>query len=185
MHEGTGSIYLDGAWLYGQSNIKLGQQLTVAVWVNVDNLIQPSINTIMSNADIGEASDGFKLGVNRWNSSNKAVMIEVGNGSTGGKWITAAGLIQPSSWYHLAFVIDHPNQSIKIYYNGTEAPLTFVSNQLFTQDEFSYSFRTAGPFTIGAFPGGMPYNFQGHLDDMRVYNRVLSDEEFRKIAQEK
>ena len=85
----------------------------------------------------------------------------------------------------LAFVIDQPHQSIKIYYNGTEAPLSFVSDEGFTQGQFSYSFNTAGPFTIGAFPGGMNYNFKGHLDDMRVYNRILSPEEIAKIAQEK
>lgn len=185
VHEGTGSLYLRGSWQYGTSNINLGQQLTVAVWVKVDNPIQPDINTMMSNAGPGESSDGFKLCINRWGTSNKAVMIEVGNGSTGGKWITADGLIQEGSWYHLAFVIDQSHQSIKIYYNGTEAPLSFVSDEHFTQDRFSYSFNTAGPFTIGAFPGGMDYNFKGHLDDMRVYNRVLSDEEIAKIAQEK
>ena len=44
---------------------------------------------------------------------------------------------------------------------------------------------TEGRFTIGAFPGGSDFNFEGHLDDMRVYNRVLSAVEIAIIAQEK
>jgi len=153
--------------------------------VNVDNPIQPDINTILSNTGTGEESNGFKLGINCWDSSDRSVMIEVGDGTTGGKWTTAPGLIQPGNWYHLAFVIDQPNHLIKIFYNGAQAPLSFKSDQHYTLDEFNYSFNTAGPFTIGAFPGGMNFNYKGHLDDMRVYNRVLSDEEIAKIAQEK
>jgi hypothetical protein len=185
VHEGSGSLYLHGSWQYGTSSINLGSQLTVAVWVNVDNPIQGNINTIMSNTDTGEASNGFKLCINRWGTSDRSVVIEVGDGSTGGKWTTATNLILPGNWYHLAFVIDQPNHSIKIYYNGVEAPLTFASDEHFTQGQFNYSFNTAGPFTIGSFPGGSNYNFKGHLDDIRVYNRVLSAEEIAKIAQEK
>jgi len=184
VHEGSDSLYLNGSMQYGTSNISLGTQLTVSVWVNVDNPIQPSINTIMANAFTGEAANGFKLGINRWNTSDKSVVIEVGDGSNGGKWRTAGGLIQPGNWYHLAFVIDQPNQTMKIYYNGTAVPLSFASDEGRVQANFRYDFKTAGPFTIGAFPGGGAYGFKGHLDDMRVYNRVLSDEEIAKIAQE-
>jgi hypothetical protein len=184
VHEGTGSLYLNGTSEYGISNINLGTQLTVAVWVNVDNPIQDDMNTLMSNADTGEESDGFKLSINRWGTNDRSVNIEVGNGSTGGKWTAAPGLILPGTWYHLAFVIDQPGHAIKIFYNGVEVPLTFVSDQGFQENDFQYNFKTSGPFTIGAFPG-IYYNYKGHLDDMRVYNRVLSPEEIAKIAQER
>ena len=183
LHEGSASLYLNGGG-NARSNINLGTQLSVAVWVNVDNPIRASINTVMANTNVGEASNGFKLGINRWNTSDESVMIEVGDGTTGGKWKTAPGLIQPGSWYHLVFVIDEPNQVMKIYYNGTEASLSFVSDEARQQADFRYDFKTSGPFWIGSFPGGT-YGFKGHLDDMRVYNRVLSDEEIAKIAQEK
>lgn len=61
--------------------------------------------------------------------------------------------------------------------------MTFTSDQGFTQQQFDYNFNTNGPFTIGSFPSGF-YGFKGHLDDMRVYNYVLSDAEIAKIAQE-
>ena len=184
-HEGSGSLYLNGTAQYGESNINLGTQLTVAVWVNVDNPIQDSINTLMSNAGPGEQSNGFKLGINGWGTSDESVVIEVGNGTTGGKWVTSTGLIQPGNWYHLAFVIDQPNSTMKIYYNGAEAPLAFHSDQGFVVGQFAYNFKTTGPFTIGSFPNGVNYSFKGHLDDMRVYNRVLAAWEIAKIAQEK
>ena len=183
VHEGSASLYLNGTGQDATSNVSLGTQLTVAVWVNVDNPIQPNINTLMANAGSGEASNGFKLCINRWATSDEAVVIEVGDGNTGGKWLTTPGLIQPGSWYHLAFVIDQPNQSLRIYYNGAQATLSFASDEGYTLQQFDYNFNTAGPFTIGAFPGNY-YGFKGHLDDMRVYNRVLSDAEIAKIAQE-
>ena len=184
VHEGGASLYLNGAGQNGTSDINLGTQLTIAVWVNVDNPIQSSINTIMANADTQEETNGFKLGINHWNTSDESVVIEVGDGSTGGKWITQPGLIHPGSWYHLAFVIDEPNQVMKIYYNGAEAPLSFTSDEGFRLDQFHYDFTTSGSFTIGSFPDGS-YGFKGHLDDMRVYNRVLSADEIAKMAQEK
>jgi len=184
VHEGSASLYLNGADENGQSLINLGTQLSVAVWVNVDDPIQSSLNTIMSNTGTGEASNGFKLCINQWNTSDESVVIEVGDGSTGGKWVTGAGLIQPGSWYHLVFVIDEPHQMMKIYYNGAEQPLTFVSDEGWRLDQFNYDFSTSGPFQIGSFPGGF-YGFKGHLDDMRVYNRVLSADEIAKIAQER
>jgi len=185
VHEGSSSLYLNGSHQYGTSSISLGMQLTVAVWVNVDNPIKSSIDTLMANTGTGESSNGFKLCINRWNTSDKSVVIEVGDGATGGKWTTAPGLIQPGNWYHLAFVIDEPNQVLKIYYNGTSAPLSFISDEGRLEQNFRYDFKTAGPFTIGAFLGGASYGYKGHLDDMRVYNRVLSDDEIAKIAQEK
>ena len=184
VHEGSASLYPDGMGQNGTSNINLGSQLTVAVWVNVDNPIQNSLNTMMSNTDTGEGSNGFKLCINRWNTSDESVVIEVGNGATGGKWATAPGLIQPGFWYHLALVIDQPNPVMKIYYNGSEAPLTFMSDEGYNQGQFQYNFNTAGPFLIGSFPGNS-CGFKGHLDDMLVYNRVLSADEIAKIAQEK
>jgi len=75
----------------------------------------------MSNVDTQEESNGFKLCINRWMTSDESVVIEVGDGSTGGKWVTAPGLIQPRSWYHLAFVIDQPNHLLKIHYSGGAA----------------------------------------------------------------
>lgn len=183
VHEGSASLYLDGTGQNGTSNLNLGTQLTVAVWVNVDDPIQASINTIMANTDTQEESNGFKLGINRWNPSNEAVVIEVGDGTPDGKWITQPGLIIPGAWYHLAFVIDQPNQSLRIYYNGAQAPLSFVSDEGFTQQQFDYNFNPDGPFSIGSFPTDS-YGFKRHLDDMRVYSRVLSDAEIAKIAQE-
>ena len=143
-HEGSASLYLDGSGQDGTSNVNLGAQLTVAVWVNADNPIQNSINTLMANTDTGESSNGFKLCINRWETSDQSVVIEVGDGSTGGKWTTSTGLIQPGSWYHLAFVIDQSHRVMKIYYNGVEAPLTFASDEGYTQAQFNYNFNTSG-----------------------------------------
>ena len=54
VHEGSDSLYLNGTFQNGTSNINLGTQLTVAVWVNVDNPIKSSLNTIMANTYTGE-----------------------------------------------------------------------------------------------------------------------------------
>jgi len=58
-------------------------------------------------------------------------------------------------------VIDQPNQLMKIYYNGAEAPLHFASDEGRLQANFRYDFKTSGPFLVGTFPGNS-YPFKGH-----------------------
>ncbi|MFH0976300.1 MAG: immunoglobulin-like domain-containing protein [Spirochaetota bacterium] len=186
VHEGSNSIYFNGSSAYGTSNINLGNQLTVTLWVNMDNPIKASLNTILANAGPGNTSNGFKLCVNNWNTSDKAVVIEIGDGSYGGKFLTGPGFVIPGGWYHLAFVIDKTNKFVKIYFNGVEAVLGTDSwNLADPVHNFSYGFNTNGPFTIGAFSGGGSYNFKGYMDDLRVYNKILSADVIAKIAQEK
>ncbi len=63
---------------------------------------------------------------------------------------------------------------VKLYLDGKPVPAEVL------QDQLSGSFRASAPLEIGNKGKGAP--FEGQLDDVRVYNRMLADNEVENIA---
>lgn len=206
--EGTDSVYMNGDNSGEITNLDLGDQFTVTAWVNMDFPIANSLNTIISNATSPEIGDGFKLCVNTWDTQDKTITVELGNGTTGGKFYTGPGFVKEGGWYHLAFVINKAEQKIELFFDGEKpkwddnntpnnpdddiaGPPRFTSQDgdgKRTEAEFirdgGWNFKTSGPYNFGSFPDSSyyDYGFTGFIDDMRVYNKVLTDDEIRQIA---
>jgi hypothetical protein len=89
---------------------------------------------------------------------------------------TAAGL-QPNGWQHVLVTYDGSKLAagIKFYINGLPQPIKI------NLDELNQSFQAPEPFRIGAgaVSGG---RYRGSIDDVRVYNHVLSREEIELVA---
>lgn len=191
----------------GGVSMDLGDSFTVTAWVWLDDPVKPSINTILANCESKVETNGFKLYVNNWkskadptyNTGDRAVVIEAGNGTIGHKWSTDGGFIDTAGWYHLAFIIDKNSpdaaKRMRVFFNGKEAVFTKITahnNESLPSgavDERIWNFKTDGLFTLGYFIETTnkieKYGFHGNIDDMRAYNRVLVDEEIVKIASQK
>lgn len=203
--EGSHSIYLNGAQNAVINDLMLGDAFTVTAWVNMDYPMQESLNTIIANTVSNESSNGFKLCVNKWFNTDipegdlyngfpnlradKRIVIEVGNGTYGGKFLTDPDFVIPGGWFHLAFVIDQPNKTMKIFFDGVEANLHYTSEDKDTItgtkeifDANAWDFKTDGKFYFGSFFNSTDYGFKGKIDDMRAYSTVLSDEDIKQIA---
>ncbi len=84
--------------------------------------------------------------------------------------------ISLSEWNHIVTVFDGPGEVMKVYLNGVEKhseaiSVTDVQNQ--------------ADFAIGTYvvsEGIHTYYFKGGIDDVRVYNRVLTQEEILELA---
>ncbi|MBZ5561120.1 MAG: DUF1553 domain-containing protein [Acidobacteriia bacterium] len=63
---------------------------------------------------------------------------------------------------------------LKLYFDGKPVETTVLKDQL------SGDFRTSAPMEIGDKNLGTPY--EGRLDDLRIYDRVLSDSEAEHLA---
>ncbi len=82
-------------------------------------------------------------------------------------------------WHHVAVVYDGSRlaSGVKIYINGQSQRLRVLLDQL------NQSFQTNQPLRIGA--GGGPLDrFQGHVSDVRVYDRDLTGDEIGIVATE-
>ena len=86
--------------------------------------------------------------------------------------------VQPSgdlcdgAWHHAAFVID--GQTVKVYVDGVEVA---EEDKVGTYWYSSYS----GPFSLGAARvNGDARYYKGYIDEVAVYDRVLTAREIRE-----
>ncbi|MBC6460372.1 LamG-like jellyroll fold domain-containing protein [Actinomadura sp. HBU206391] len=81
-----------------------------------------------------------------------------------------------NQWTHLAGVYDHVTKQISLYVNGKLQGAPVSQPNAFTAN---------GPFTIGRFKykGGYSsdHYFTGSLDDIHVYDRIISSDEVRTL----
>jgi uncharacterized protein (TIGR02145 family) len=87
--------------------------------------------------------------------------------------------IDGGHWFYLVGTYD--NNSIKIYINGVLDNITIIG-----PDNLDASTTSTGYLTIGkeAYDGAPTFyhQFNGYLDDIRIYNRALTQEEISYLA---
>ncbi len=84
----------------------------------------------------------------------------------------AIGRLSDKKWHHLAFVIPPPA--------GNGPTHVFVDGQLTGSGMTSTGSLSAGTFVVGALQGDEAAG--KYIDDVRVYNRALRNEEIRTLA---
>ncbi|MCA9360714.1 LamG domain-containing protein [Candidatus Nomurabacteria bacterium] len=89
--------------------------------------------------------------------------------------------IQINRWYHTCVtntVIDSTNSTATFYLDGVRVGTASLDRTRFPDP------GEDGNVLIGAFNAGASQRFNGTLDDMRIYNRVLSDIEVQHLYQQ-
>jgi DNA-binding beta-propeller fold protein YncE len=169
--EGSHSIQLDGTNDVVSGGIhNLGDQFTITMRARIADAA--NIRTLVANSPGGAATNGFRFFVNAFNTSNRQIVLETGNGATSASMRSAIGGFSIDEWNHIALVVDRAAALARIYYRGLELPLTgAVRNDFATQAEL-----LLGSMANSTFPA------QGHIDDVRVYRRALTAEEIAAVA---
>jgi hypothetical protein len=98
--------------------------------------------------------------------------------SNGIKVSTPANTVKPGQWQHVFATYDGSGtpQGIKIYINGVSQKLTVNTNTL----KPKASIRTRVPTRIGRRSDN--YAFNGAIQDVRIYDRLLNGKEISAIA---
>jgi len=143
-------------------------KFTFGAWINPANGNAGPIISRMVNSD---RADGYSLTleggkihvdlVKRW--LDDAIRVE-----------TEASLA-PNQWHHVTFSYDGSRVAagVKIFVDGELQKLKI------NLDDLNQSFATKEPFRIGAGGGS---RFHGIIDDVRIYDRVLSAAEVALVA---
>lgn len=84
---------------------------------------------------------------------------------------TSHGIINGSSWVHLAFRYDDDKKTREIYINAKREAM---------ETDSIASLASNGDTIIGSWGGKTQY-FKGIIDDTRIYNRVLTQDEIRSL----
>jgi len=139
-----------------------GTEVSITAWFYADSLTFEDWPSLFGKSSNGEWDDGWgaffydgaaRFYVNRW-QDNLAYRA-----------FTATG-----SWHHFAGTYD--GSTVKIYIDGVKG----------TDDNYSGAIVDAGDFTIGEIGDWASGRWHGKIDDVRVYNRVLSADEIAALA---
>lgn len=146
-----------------------GSSFSVALWVNIDTL--PS-STGNSQTPFGRF-DGADDIINVTAASSDDWQFRLGH--VGGNTLearTTSGSSVEASWQHIVVVFDASGPSAEIYKDGSS-----IGTDSGTVDNFA---TTNGPW-IGARSDSAEW-VPGDIDDVRVYNKVLSSTEVSNLS---
>ena len=182
---GTGALSFSGTGAYNQTNqsavqvssnliAPLGTTSTLTAWVNTT---QVGSNThSQAPAITGVDQAGTSSDIN-WGTLNATGRIGIYVGDTGGVYSTNP--VNDGQWHSVAMTRDATTGQVQLYVDG-------VLNGSSTLDT---GVKAAQFYLIGAltdrsstgYVTGANY-FNGQLDDVRIYNRVLSASEISQIG---
>ena len=144
--------------------------LTIALWVRPEQLATQD----MVKKAVKDSVDGYEitLATESGSPSPHKVFFRLNDATSGDTYRVASTTSYPTdgnTWIHVAGTYD--GTTMRIYYNGVLQGSVAGPPGINTNDE---------PLRVGQNDGGR--FFKGTMDDVRVYNRALSDEEIAEMA---
>ncbi len=168
---GSSAGVFDGADLVNAGAINLGNNFTLASWVWINPGIT-NMQTIIANGPGGNQGNGFKLYVNTFNTTDGSVVLDAGNGTTGNSGRSTTGVIGTNGWTHVAVTVNRTAGTAVIYVNGVNVTADGV---------IATDFGNTGAIYLGQMSDN-GWRLRGRLDDVRIYNKVLSAAEITTLA---
>jgi hypothetical protein len=140
--------------------------LTIGVWIRQENDISGYIIEKMGTGD--RFDDEYKMAISADGTINCGIV-----GPTSYQLFDSNGKLFINEWYLVVMRWNLADGTMKIYFNGELNSLTY-SNVPSIQN-------TSVPLRIGQFLEAAENSFRGSLDDLRIYNRALSDDEIMTL----
>ena len=164
--------YVDlGSKLYEKFND--APQLTLSCWIK--NTDHPDLRY-----DIFNTFNGSGSGLAVYLAPKGE--LRIGGRSTATEAFKSNGFNYTFSgtWVHILATIDFANDEFLLYINAENIPVKVGNPPNFSSDKYQVSSQSLNDF-IGGFQG-RNYTFNGAIDDVRLYNRKLNDEEIYALA---
>jgi beta-lactam-binding protein with PASTA domain len=151
----------DWVTIEGDAGLALGSAMTLEAWIKPTDLNGWRTVLMMENAP----SAAYYLYANNPDVNRPAAYFESGSNL---RMITGTTALPLGAWRHLAATYDGTN--MKIYVNGTLMRTVLRAGPINAGN---------GPMRIGGNTIWPAEFFQGVIDEVRVYNRALSDTEIQ------
>jgi len=154
------------------STLDIDTTFTIAFWVYFTS--QQATCYLINNyqGTGGQSGDSILIHSNSSGSGN-TIEAHIDDNSNPTSWATTT-VLAPDVWYHVALVRNYGTDDAKVYINGE-----LDSSQT---DTASTSVTSDRDWCFGAKAEGVSSeNFDGLLDDIRIYNRALSASEVKRL----
>lgn len=167
-------IYCNGTNGYITISNNLGNDFSLSLWIKTTQVFQQTDQTFNGTgiiwSDVSGGANDFILGGTRNASGTNRLSFFTGNPDS---WINGTRNLSDHKWTHIAVVRTKATGARRIFVNGVlEASGAAGTNTL-----------TANPvITFGGNTLNSRY-FLGVMDEVRAYNRALSDGEVAQLAQ--
>ncbi|WP_405575899.1 LamG-like jellyroll fold domain-containing protein [Winogradskyella sp. Asnod2-B02-A] len=152
------------------SNFPFLTDLTLEAWIKPIYIANEGYRSIVSKGAVFDANTNFDFGIRRnWQNGNYTLYFYVQNGTT----ISGYALEindTPNSWTHVAASFDNATKMVKLFQDGS---LLGSSVLLVSPTNGGQNLRIAHP----ASTDGQDEPFTGQIDEVRIWNRVLSETE--------
>ncbi len=146
------------------TSLEISGAVSITAWIKVGDL--------GIDHKVGGNQDGTNGGYKMSIFSNNRVEFEIrssSNSATLNRNVSGGTEIMENVWYHVAGVYSQGDGYIRTYVNGN------LDRQLATTEELGAS---PGTFYLGCEPSNTgSNNFNGVLDDVRLYNKALTQDE--------
>lgn len=136
--------------------LDISDELTVTAWIKPDAIPGSGLKTIISKDENFEFHLTNTAEINWWWNNSAGATRSI---TTSGASITAG------NWYHVAIVYSQTGGSQKIYINGIERASATYSEALRLNND---------PLQIGADQGAAGRQFDGQIDEVRIYASMLT-----------
>jgi hypothetical protein len=171
--DGTkGALTLDGTNAYASTAgqvLNTASSFSVAAWARVDDT--GAARTVVSQD--GAQNSGFVLGyakdVNAW----AVTLADTDQASSSGVRVASPTPPQVGVWTHLVATYDATTKVVTLYVNGVAQKTAVLT-----------TWASAGALVIGAgkWHGARTDFFRGQVDDVQVWQRVLSGQDVHDLA---
>ncbi len=135
--------------------------VTIAAWIKLAKSTPDQ--KIAGNQD--NVSGGYKLGI--FSDKAEFEVRDSGNLLRNNRFVDGGTVLQPNVWYHIVGTYGQ-GESIKTYVNAK------LDRE---QETLNILAPSTGPLKIGCEPFNGGCQFNGLMDDLRIYNYPLSDAE--------
>ncbi|MEU6478811.1 LamG-like jellyroll fold domain-containing protein [Streptomyces sp. NPDC047017] len=175
-----GALKLDGRSGYAATELPVldtAHSYTVSAWAKLPEGGTSGNRTVLSQSGTYYTPFylSYEAGVNTWSLRTSLEDIEAGN--IHDQLVRAAQPARPGEWTHLMAVHDADAQQIRLYVNG----------QLQGSAAAPRTWEAQGPVQVGRaiWRGTYGDYFPGSIDDVRLFDRPVGDDEARQIFQQR
>jgi len=164
----TGSMRFDGAGEHmNLGALRLAERdVTYSMWVNPD-VVDDRYQGILTQRRLNNSS--FSMSI----FDGGQIYVEMNNGAERNAF--SAGIVPTGEWTHVTGMYDSTKEEIRIYFNGVlDTTVGGIGNGNLV---YSGEPMIAGGLYDGR--GGVAWNYKGKLDDVKLFDHVLTEEEIQ------
>ncbi|MFK7910392.1 MAG: sulfatase-like hydrolase/transferase [Akkermansiaceae bacterium] len=147
---------------------------TIAAWIRVPTGSPPELQVMLG---YGINSNGQRFSFRLNGSGTQQLRLEVEGG-----FIVGSTVLNDGNWHHVAIVVDDHNGNNTTDVNETKLYVDGMLENISNSGSEPINTSGNGTIAIGASAHNVNYNFNGDIDELRIYNSALSDSEIAALA---